>query len=175
MPTWFGAAVRRPCTVYSLGGSSNTQFEQEMARISACQIRTFDLNCFEKCAAGLGGECYPRALRERLQCERLVVGPTDQLITAESQGKETFAGSGRMDPTTLPIQMRTLASLMRAHGDEAIDVLKIDIEGSEFAVLEPLLRADSAFPWHNISQLLIETHVGMRFWELGMGFDYCLL
>ncbi|KAJ1629481.1 hypothetical protein T492DRAFT_117333 [Pavlovales sp. CCMP2436] len=40
--------ARRLCTVYSLGGSTNTQFEQEMDRISACQIRTFDLNCFER-------------------------------------------------------------------------------------------------------------------------------
>jgi FkbM family methyltransferase len=54
-------------------------------------------------------------------------------------------------PVSLPV--RELGGIMRELGHSAIDLLKIDIEGSEYAVLEDLVAR--ALP---IRQLLVEYH-----------------
>jgi hypothetical protein len=117
----------RSCVIYSLGGSQNTQFELEMARLTPCQVVTIDLNCFETCATG---PCYPQALSPRLQCLRAAVSTRDAERMADADGIGFAGATGSMDPTRLPIRERTLQSLMRSLGHMAVDVLKIDIEVS---------------------------------------------
>lgn len=54
---------------------------------------------------------------------------------------------------TISLPVRELAGIMRELGHSSIDLLKIDIEGSEYAVLEDLVQR--AIP---IRQLLVEFH-----------------
>lgn len=53
----------------------------------------------------------------------------------------------------MPVRVARLTPLMRQLGHDHIDVLKIDIEGAEYAVIESLLRAQGP-----IGQLLVEFH-----------------
>ncbi len=53
-------------------------------------------------------------------------------------------------------QLRTLSEIIREQNVERIDLLKIDVEGSEYDVLAGLDPAD----WKKIRQLVIEVHTG---------------
>ncbi|KAL7579584.1 hypothetical protein ACA910_007952 [Epithemia clementina (nom. ined.)] len=60
---------------------------------------------------------------------------------------------------TTTVRVNTLRHWMEERGHDYLDILKIDIEGSEYAVLESLLD-DDFLPF---TQLLVEYH--SRFWE----------
>ena len=59
------------------------------------------------------------------------------------------------DPAQLPVTFpcRKLASLMMEHGHDLIDILKIDIEGSEYGVLSNALDEKI-----KINQICVEFH-----------------
>lgn len=60
----------------------------------------------------------------------------------------------------ITVEMRTLSALMEQLGHKRIDILKMDIEGSEFRVIPQILESGCAF-----SQLCIEQH--FRFFSDG--------
>lgn len=53
----------------------------------------------------------------------------------------------------IEVEMRTLETLMKERGHSHIDILKMDIEGSEFQVIPQILDSNCAF-----RQLCVETH-----------------
>ena len=55
--------------------------------------------------------------------------------------------------TPIEVEIRRLPTLMACYGHSHIDVLKLDIEGSEYAVLADLIRSDIL-----VTQLLVEYH-----------------
>jgi hypothetical protein len=55
--------------------------------------------------------------------------------------------------TVVEAPVRRLSTLMRQLGHERIDVLKLDIEGGEYAALEDLLAGEIVVP-----QILVEFH-----------------
>lgn len=91
-------------------------------------------------------------------------------------GIADFDGKGQFHPPTNPehvshsllpratataaaveVEFRTLKSLMSGLGHARVDLLKLDIEGSEYAVLDQLL--DQAIP---VDQILVEYHHQFR-------------
>ncbi|HEY6350774.1 MAG TPA: amino acid adenylation domain-containing protein, partial [Candidatus Angelobacter sp.] len=60
----------------------------------------------------------------------------------------------RLQHETVQCRVRSLAAIIAEQRVEKIDLLKIDVEGSEWAVLEGLSEAD----WPKISQIVIEVH-----------------
>ena len=70
-----------------------------------------------------------------------------------SMRKTDFATSDMMD-NTVSIPVNTLQNWMSTNNHEYLDILKIDIEGSEYDVLESLIAADH-LPF---TQLLVEYH-----------------
>jgi FkbM family methyltransferase len=69
-------------------------------------------------------------------------------------------GSTRARPITVPL--RRLASIMQELGHDHLDLLKLDIEGAEYAVIEDLERSDV-----RPAQILVEFH--HRFPAVGFG------
>lgn len=61
---------------------------------------------------------------------------------------------------SISVEMRTLRSLMEELGHQRIDILKMDIEGSEFSVIPQILESGCVF-----SQLCVEQH--FRFFPNG--------
>ena len=57
----------------------------------------------------------------------------------------------------IEVEVRCLRTLMEMHGHDHIDVLKMDVEGAEYAVVEDLVQ--SHVP---VTQLLIEYHHRLR-------------
>ena len=61
---------------------------------------------------------------------------------------------GRYDGEQVVCQLRTLSEVIRQHNIERIDLLKLDVEKSEWDVLEGIEAAD----WQKIRQVVVEVH-----------------
>lgn len=66
----------------------------------------------------------------------------------------TFVENGRMDSVQYTCQLRSLSDIIREEQIERIDLLKLDAEKSELAVLQGI----SADDWPKIRQIVMEAH-----------------
>lgn len=73
--------------------------------------------------------------------------PTDNYRAA------TVLDIGKGEGDTIRVPMRSLTTIMRELGHDHVDVLKLDIEGGEYPVLEGLLAGDMP-----IRQIVLEFH-----------------
>eukprot|EP00741_Cyanophora_paradoxa_P006474 tig00001003_g6267.t1 len=119
-----------PCVVYSFGSHADPSFELAVrAEAAGCEAHTFDpfLNATGRAAMeALGGA-----------------------LTFHAAG---VAGSGAGPSGAL----RTLGSIASGLGHGALEVLKMDVEGAEFGVLEDLLAGGPGLP--AVRRLLVEVH-----------------
>jgi phthiocerol/phenolphthiocerol synthesis type-I polyketide synthase E len=60
----------------------------------------------------------------------------------------------RLKSETVTCELRTLSSVIREHGIERIDLLKVDVEKAELDVLAGIEEAD----WRKIEQAVLEVH-----------------
>ncbi|KAF1950293.1 hypothetical protein CC80DRAFT_243483 [Byssothecium circinans] len=144
--------------IYSFGINGDSSFEAEMLeRIPSARIWGYDFS---------------------------VYGWGPQILTKHSLNPRTFfqkVGIGRTDEPKSNPPLYTLQSLMKANNHTYIDILKIDVEGSEFASLEAVMdhfsQESKTLP---IGQVMIEIHANRksisfpnfrRWWERleGMG------
>lgn len=64
--------------------------------------------------------------------------------------------SGSATGTTIEVPCLDLASIMRENGHEKIDLLKLDIEGPEYGVIEQIVREQL-----HVRQICVEYHHGI--------------
>ena len=72
----------------------------------------------------------------------------------DGAGRGAFIVHGRMRTREVRCRIQRLSDVMRAQGIEAIDLLKIDVEGGEWDVLMGIDDGD----WPRIRQMAIEVH-----------------
>lgn len=126
---YFGSLTRRenatPCNVYSFGVNEESSFEDAILKFTNCQVFAYD----------------PSVSR---------IGPP---ITSD-EPRVHFEKKG-IDGINWQ-ERRTLATFMQQNGGHRwIDILKIDVEASEYATLENILETFDELPF---GQLLIEFH-----------------
>lgn len=133
--------LQRPgCVVYSFGSNGDTAFEEAILNRTSCAVFTFD-----------------PTLTPEVQAEVEAVPG----ITFAAVGLDAIDGDAIFGGRTMPV--RTLATLMREHGHAWVDLLKVDIEGAEWDVLESLVAQGGGGgrrPLLPITQAQIEFHVG---------------
>jgi len=100
--------LQAPCVIYSLGSNGNFIFEEAVSRNTPCVIHTFDCT--------VSKERLPAVLPERVTYHSICLG-SDEEVTS---------------------QYRSLGSLMREFGHKRVDLLKMDIEGFEYRVVEAM-------------------------------------
>lgn len=93
-----------------------------------------------------GLDADPRRLREKLA----LAGRNFGLSKAEAEQ----AASRRLEPKTVGCRLTTLSAFFAAEGIETVDLLKIDVEGSELEVLRGIEEDD----WPKIRQISAEIH-----------------
>jgi hypothetical protein len=104
----------------------------------------------------------------------LAIGGEDGVLTLyPPQDTSWVSHSSIFNPDTaaraFQVPMRSVASIMAELGHQRLDVLKLDIEGSEYDVIDDVLKR--AVP---IGQLLVEFHhrfagIGLRRTETAIG------
>jgi len=119
------------CVVYSFGVRDDPAFEKAMTSPSyRCEVHSFDPTVSIDAAAfsmATGGANF----------HELGVGGK----------KETVQGVGKVD---------TIGAIMKDLGHRTVDVVKMDVEGSEWAAIAAAARDGSL---RNIKQILLETHL----------------
>jgi len=124
-------------TCYCVGAGSDVTFDLALLRDYRARVRTFDpFHIFGEQAREAAGD------DPRFSFHEVAIAPSDgPLVMFGRQDEESGSlsaenlygtGSSFVKPG------RSLASLAAELGDDAVDLLKLDIEGSEYAVLGSL-------------------------------------
>ncbi|KAG0041888.1 hypothetical protein BGZ83_001190 [Gryganskiella cystojenkinii] len=119
----------RKCVVYSLGVSSDSSFESAIVERTGCDVFAFD--------ASVNGMAGDAANNPRIHFEKIFIGNVDKVDEHGATWKK-------------------LSTIMKEKNHEWIDILKMDIEGSEFVALESLSQQFKIMPF---SQLQVEIHL----------------
>ncbi|KAK3833934.1 MAG: methyltransferase domain-containing protein [Linnemannia elongata] len=117
------------CIIYSLGVFDDSSWEKEMIDRTNCQVYAFDAS-----VKGIAGDA---AGNPNIHFFKVFVGDQDRI---DEEGNT----------------WKTLKTIMKDNGHEWIDVLKVDIEGNEFAALNAMMDQFNILPF---SQLQLEIHV----------------
>lgn len=137
--------------VYSFGTGEDITFDEEIHRITGAKVYGFDPT--------------PRAIAYAEKCAHpwfmftpVGIGIKDgtaqfHLPKADTYVSGSMLKTAHLKEESITVDMQTLVSIMKRNGHDHIDLLKMDIEGSEYAVLDFILQ-------HHIpcSQLLVEFH-----------------
>jgi len=147
--------VSRDSVVYSFGVGEDVSFDCALISKSGCQVWAFDPT--PKSQAWVSGQSLPR----EFHFAPVGVSATDGEVTFYPPANTVYVSysvAPGQDQTRKPIvaPVRRLSTLMAENGHGYIDVLKMDIEGFEYGVIDDLL-AGTTRPQH----LLVEFHHGM--------------
>jgi FkbM family methyltransferase len=155
--------IPRGALVFGLGVGRNIDFELGLIRNHAATVETFDPT--PSSAAWLQTQQLPPGFRHH----PWAVVATDGAIQLEER-KATRAGgapmlsvvsSGRSNAGTITAEGYRLSSVVARLQCDVPDLLRMDIEGAEYAVLDDML-ATGVLP----AQLLVEFH--HRFPQIGL-------
>ncbi|KAG0261582.1 hypothetical protein BG011_000871 [Mortierella polycephala] len=123
---------RPKCVIYSFGVNYETRFEGEMLDRTDCQIWAYDAS-----VSRMGPETHGRS---GVYFKPYFIGDKDYVDNKN-------------------IQWKTLKTLMKENGHDWIDILKVDIEGSEYPTFNAVMDDFDILPF---SQLQIELHVDTK-------------
>lgn len=150
-------AVRPGAIVYSFGLGEDISFDLGLLRRADCRIFGFDPT--PRSIAWVNAQNVPAAFNVR------------ELGVADYDGVASFAppknpehishslldAAGSDATARVEFQVRRLTTLMSELGHSTLDVLKMDVEGAEYGVLDDLLGGTL-----RPKQILLEFHHGMH-------------
>lgn len=134
--------LNRRSVVYSFGAGEDIQFEVDLANTYGCSVEIFDPT--------------PRSLSHYIDRHLRYKIENDNLLTLNTQAVSDFNGTAKFyfpanpehvscsleknNGQCIEVNVRKLSTLMKIRGDKAIDLLKLDIEGTEYKVLKQLVE-----------------------------------
>jgi len=113
--------LRKGCVVYSFGSNGDDQFERDILQKTQCEVFTFDPTLDHEKENMLSQDVLKNF-------HRVGLAEKDGVLKIDNKNRD----------------VRNLKSIMKRLHHERIDILKIDIEGAEYAVFEELYV--SGFP-----------------------------
>ncbi|MEP4809048.1 MAG: FkbM family methyltransferase [Luteolibacter sp.] len=150
--------VGKGSVVYSFGIGEDASFDLGLIAAAACTVHGFDptpksLGWVEK-----------NVHEERFVMHPWALGSEDGTLTLwmpdnpDHVSASLVSASGR-SKGSFDAECKSLESVMKELGHERVDVMKMDIEGAEYGVIEALC-ADGAIS--KVGQLLVEFHHRME-------------
>ena len=139
--------------IYSAGVGADVSFEMSLHAKHGMQVFAFDPT--PEAARYVEQQSLPKAFHYF----QVALGGTDdrQNFSALKQpASHYFPGSleaGMLFGASLEVDVKKLSTIMKELGHDRIDLLKLDIEGSEYSVLETVL--EEKLP---VKQLVLEFH-----------------
>jgi FkbM family methyltransferase len=123
--------------VYSFGIGTDVTFDLGVIERYGCKVNGFDPT--PSCRAWVAQQSFPA----QFVFHPFGLGEVDSLIGFQSPGQAghvsfSRARNGAME---LALPVKRLSTIMSELGDTEIDVLKLDIEGFEYAVLPDMLQS----------------------------------
>lgn len=140
--------------VYSFGIGEDASFDLELIRSTACVVHGFDPT--PKSLEWVGNNIE----EPRFQMHPWALGTEDGTLTLwlpdnPEHVSASLVSAAKRSQHSFDAECRNLESVMRELGHKHIDVLKMDIEGAEYGVLESLAKSKGL---DHVGQLLVEFH-----------------
>mgnify|MGYP003864646033 CR=1 FL=1 len=160
---WYGHAnagffvcpdmVPENATVYSIGTGMDISFDRAMLKRHDCQVFAFDptpksIDWVRRRELPAGFTFTPLGIGDKNETAAFFLPENEDYVSGSAVGNSSVDKSKRIE-----VELRTLRTLADAKGHLHIDVLKMDIEGSEYAVIPDILATGIT-----IGQLLVEFH-----------------
>jgi len=136
--------------VYSVGIGNDISFDLEL--ISNFKVSVFAFDPTPKSILWLENQQLPESFKSFPIGLADYTGETDFYLP----GNDNFVSASmtsRQSEKTVRVKVKTLGDLMRDNAHTSIDLLKLDIEGAEYDVIDNILKSGI-----RIHQLLIEFH-----------------
>ena len=149
--------LTKDSVIYSVGLGEDISWDTALVDKYGCDVWGFDptpkaIRHVEHVAPGQHYHFTAEGLHTR--------GPESMVFTMPKNPKwvSMRAGQHAGMGDKVSVTVNTLENWMRANGHTSLEILKIDIEGAEYAVLESWLKQPGALPFR---QLLVEFHLRM--------------
>jgi FkbM family methyltransferase len=146
--------VRPESVVYSFGLGEDVSFDLALIERTACQVFGFDPT--PRSMAWLKAQSLPSGFHVR----ELGVAARDGQASFAPPKDPTHISHSMVAPALesgLSFEVRRLTTIMHELGHERLDLLKMDVEGAEYEVLDDLLQCPL-----RPRQVLVEFHHGMH-------------
>eukprot|EP00929_Paragymnodinium_shiwhaense_P001989 TRINITY_DN10218_c0_g1_i1.p2 TRINITY_DN10218_c0_g1~~TRINITY_DN10218_c0_g1_i1.p2 ORF type:complete len:385 (+),score=116.86 TRINITY_DN10218_c0_g1_i1:97-1251(+) len=162
------------CTVYDLGVRADPDFGANLLQLHGCSIRAYDPSDISKrwWSGEEKGTVTSQSLRDagpnRYNFTSVAAGGVDGPVSLfEFNWNQVSIVHGEIDLTRekeetrkpeqreFQVTAKTLPTMMKDHGDKKIDILKVDIEGSEYAFMQQAFDTMGCPP---VGQLTLEFH-----------------
>lgn len=145
--------------VYSFGVGTDISFDNELIKNHNAKVFAFDptpgsIKWLETQNISENFVFSPVGISDKDGVEQFFLPEDGNCVSAS-----TVVRNG-LKRTPIDVPMKRLATLLQENNHTSIDILKIDIEGSEFSVVPDILKSNL-----NIDQLCLEVHD--RFFDNG--------
>ncbi len=140
--------------VMSFGIGTDLSFSEDIVKLLNPTIYAFDPT--PKSIAYV--KQHPLYTSPKFKFEEIGISDADQIVEFHLPKNPDYV-SGSMEThnglqtESIQVQMNSFTTICKAHNIQKVDILKLDIEGSEFKVLPNVLK--SGIP---IAQICVETH-----------------
>ncbi len=145
--------LSRDSVVYSFGLGEDISFDLALIERVGCTVHAFDPT--PRSLAWLGAQALP----PELEVHAYGLADVDGVVSFAPPADPAHVSHSvlaRDGVSRVELPVRRLATIRRELGHDRIDLLKMDIEGAEYGVIEDMLTA-GLLP----RQLLLEFHHGM--------------
>jgi len=143
--------------VYSVGTGEDLSFDLAIIERFGCAVHGFDPT--PKAVAWVAKQSLPPRFRFHPIGMGSYDGTAEFFLPANPahvSGSVVRHPGGGLE--RVAVELRTLASIMRQLGHRRVDMLKLDIEGAEYDVIDQICATHAAGEGVPVSQLLVEFH-----------------
>lgn len=139
--------------VYSFGIGQDISFDRAIIDEHGCQVFGFDptpksIDWLKSQQVPENFHFYPYGIGKQTENVKFHLPKNKDHVSGSIFGHDLVS-----DADFVEVSLKSFSDILRETGHTKVGILKMDIEGSEYVVIESILKADI-----QIDQLLIETH-----------------
>lgn len=152
--------INEHSVAYSFGIGEDISFDLELIKMHQCRVFGFDptpksINWCKKQDLPEGFQFYDFGIAEKTGTAAFYLPNNKEHVSGSMVFQNNLSQKNKVE-----VKMKSFSDILEMLNHQKIDVLKMDIEGSEYDVIESILASDI-----EIDQIAIEFHE--RFFENG--------